>query len=30
MTIEGLFSACNMIAMVGWVLLLLAPRSRPV
>jgi len=28
MTIEGLFSACNMIATVGWILLLVVPRSR--
>jgi ABA4-like protein len=27
-TVEGLFSACNLLAMAGWVLLLAAPR-RP-
>ena len=28
MTIEGLFSACNLIAMAGWILLLAVPKSR--
>lgn len=28
MTIETAFSACNLIAMAGWVALLAAPRSR--
>jgi hypothetical protein len=28
MTIEGVFSACNMLAMLGWVLLLILPRNR--
>ena len=28
MTLEGLFSACNLLAMAGWVLLLAAPRQR--
>ena len=28
MTIEGLFSACNLLAMAGWILLLLFPRRR--
>ena len=28
MTIEGLFSACNLLAMVGWILLLALPRQR--
>ena len=27
MTIEGLFSACNMIAMAGWILLLAVPQE---
>jgi hypothetical protein len=27
-TIEGVFSACNMIATVGWLVLLFSPRSR--
>jgi hypothetical protein len=26
MTIEGVFSACNMLALAGWILLLAAPR----
>jgi hypothetical protein len=30
MTIETAFSACNLIAMAGWVALLAAPRSRRV
>ena len=28
MTIEGVFSACNLIAMGGWILLLTVPRNR--
>ena len=28
MTIETLFSACNLLAMAGWILLLAVPRSR--
>jgi hypothetical protein len=28
MSIEGVFSACNLIAMAGWILLLAIPRSR--
>ena len=28
MTIEGVFSACNLLAMVGWILLLTVPRRR--
>jgi hypothetical protein len=28
MTIEGVFSACNLLAMVGWILLLAVPRHR--
>jgi hypothetical protein len=28
MTIEGVFSACNLLAMVGWMLLLTVPRRR--
>ena len=28
MTIEGVFSACNLVAMLGWVLLLAVPRHR--
>jgi hypothetical protein len=28
MTMEGLFSACNLLAMVGWLLLLAVPRNR--
>ena len=28
MTIEGVFSACNLLAMVGWILLLTVPRQR--
>jgi len=28
MTIEQLFSACNLLAMAGWILLLLIPRRR--
>ena len=28
MTIEGVFSACNLIAFVGWILLLTVPRNR--
>ena len=28
MTLEGVFSACNMIAMAGWLLLLAWPRNR--
>ena len=28
MTIEGVFSACNLLAMVGWILLLAVPRQR--
>ena len=28
MTIEGVFSACNMLAMAGWILLLAVPRRR--
>lgn len=28
MTMEGVFSACNMLAMAGWILLLLVPRHR--
>jgi hypothetical protein len=26
MTIEGVFSACNMLALTGWILLLVVPR----
>jgi hypothetical protein len=28
MTLEGVFSACNMLAMAGWILLLAVPRNR--
>jgi hypothetical protein len=28
MTMEGVFSACNLLAMVGWILLLAVPRQR--
>ena len=28
MTLEGVFSACNLLAMAGWVLLLAIPRNR--
>ena len=28
MTMEGIFSACNLLAMAGWVLLLALPRHR--
>ena len=28
MTIEGVFSACNTLALVGWILLLAFPRHR--
>ena len=28
MTIEGVFSACNLLAMAGWILLLAVPRHR--
>jgi hypothetical protein len=28
MTIEGVFSACNLLAMAGWILLLALPRQR--
>ena len=28
MTIEGVFSACNLLAMAGWILLLTVPRQR--
>ena len=28
MTIDAVFSACNLVAMAGWVLLLAAPRHR--
>jgi hypothetical protein len=28
MTIEGVFSACNLLAMAGWILLLALPRNR--
>jgi hypothetical protein len=28
MTLEGLFSTCNILAMAGWILLLVAPRQR--
>ena len=28
MTIEGVFSACNLLAMGGWILLLTVPRRR--
>ena len=28
MTIEGVFSACNLLAMAGWILLLTLPRQR--
>jgi hypothetical protein len=28
MTLEGVFSACNLLAMAGWILLVLAPRRR--
>ena len=28
MTIEGVFSACNLLAMAGWILLLALPRHR--
>jgi Domain of unknown function (DUF4281) len=27
-TLEGLFSACNLIAMAGWILLLALPKNR--
>src|SRR5258708_18329192 len=27
-TLEGLFSTCNLIALAGWILLLALPRSR--
>jgi hypothetical protein len=30
MTLEGIFSACNLLAMAGWVLLLVWPRNRRV
>ena len=29
MTPEGAFSACNLLAIAGWVLLLIIPRHRP-
>jgi hypothetical protein len=28
MTLEGVFSACNLLAMAGWILLVLVPRRR--
>ncbi len=28
MTIEGVFSACNLVALAGWILLLTVPRNR--
>ena len=28
MTLEGVFSACNLIGMAGWILLLIVPRHR--
>ena len=28
MTMEGVFSACNVLAMAGWILLLAVPRNR--
>ena len=28
MTLEGVFSACNLLAMAGWILLLTVPRHR--
>ena len=28
MTLEGVFSACNLLAMAGWLLLVLIPRRR--
>jgi hypothetical protein len=28
MTIESVFSACNLLAMAGWILLLAVPRNR--
>ncbi len=28
MTLEGVFSACNLLAMAGWILLLTLPRQR--
>jgi Domain of unknown function (DUF4281) len=28
MTLEGVFSACNMLALTGWILLLAVPRQR--
>jgi len=28
MTIEGVFSACNLVALAGWILLLALPRHR--
>ena len=28
MTMEGVFSACNMLALVGWLLLLALPRNQ--
>ena len=28
MTIEGVFSACNLLAMAGWILLFAVPRHR--
>jgi hypothetical protein len=28
MTMEGVFSACNLLAMAGWILLLAVPRQR--
>jgi hypothetical protein len=28
MTLEGVFSACNLLAMAGWTLLVLVPRRR--
>ena len=28
MTLEGMFSVCNMLALVGWLLLLAVPRHR--
>jgi Domain of unknown function (DUF4281) len=28
MTVEGVFSACNLLAIAGWILLLTVPRAR--
>ena len=28
MTVEGVFSACNLLAMAGWILLLAVPRQK--